>query len=149
MPSLPHNHQHNRVSLRSTWYSGKEAGLLAATHDVFAKLKMRKSPVLSNRAFSKWRLAVTYSHMGTPTLPSAQLRFTSEFGKGSGGSTALLPPSNNWYLTMTYSHMDSLLELGPHYHRRNGVPLLGLSKEWHGTLWGHSAIVIRQKLNLD
>ena len=37
-------------------------------------------------------LAVTYSHMGNPTLPSALLRFTSEFGKGSGGSTALLPP---------------------------------------------------------
>ncbi len=28
--------------------------------------------------------------MGTPTLPSAQLRFTSEFGMGSGGATALL-----------------------------------------------------------
>ena len=35
-------------------------------------------------------LAMSYSHMGTPTLPSAQLRFTSEFGKGSGGTTALL-----------------------------------------------------------
>jgi hypothetical protein len=35
-------------------------------------------------------LAMSYSHMGTPTLPSAQLRFTSEFGMGSGGATALL-----------------------------------------------------------
>ena len=35
-------------------------------------------------------LAMSYSHMGTPTLPSAQLRFTSEFGMGSGGTTALL-----------------------------------------------------------
>ena len=26
------------------------------------------------------------------TLPSAQLRFTSEFGMGSGGSTALISP---------------------------------------------------------
>ncbi len=33
---------------------------------------------------------MTYSHMGTPTLPSAQLHFTSEFGMGSGGSTTLL-----------------------------------------------------------
>ena len=33
---------------------------------------------------------MTYSHMGTPTLPSAQLHFTSEFGMGSGGATALL-----------------------------------------------------------
>ena len=37
-------------------------------------------------------LAVTYSHMGTPTLPSALHRFTAEFGMGSGGSSALLPP---------------------------------------------------------
>ncbi len=33
---------------------------------------------------------MSYSHMGTPTLPSALLRFTSEFGKGSGGTTVLL-----------------------------------------------------------
>ena len=33
---------------------------------------------------------MTYSHMGPPTLPSAQLRFTSEFGMGSGGTTTLL-----------------------------------------------------------
>ena len=38
---------------------------------------------------------MSYSHMGTPTLPSAQLRFTAEFGKGSGGTTALLSPSKN------------------------------------------------------
>ncbi len=30
---------------------------------------------------------------GDPTLPSALRRFTSEFGMGSGGTTALLPPS--------------------------------------------------------
>ncbi len=29
---------------------------------------------------------------GDPTLPSALRRFTSEFGMGSGGTTALLPP---------------------------------------------------------
>ena len=33
---------------------------------------------------------MTYSRMGDATLPSAMQRFTSEFGKGSGGSTALL-----------------------------------------------------------
>ncbi|ESK38469.1 hypothetical protein P256_02008, partial [Acinetobacter nectaris CIP 110549] len=27
-------------------------------------------------------LAMTYSHMGNPTLPSALRGFTSEFGKG-------------------------------------------------------------------
>ena len=29
---------------------------------------------------------------GDPTLPSALRRFTSEFGMGSGGTTALQPP---------------------------------------------------------
>ncbi len=37
-------------------------------------------------------LAVSYSRMANATLPSALPRFTSEFGMGSGGSTALLPP---------------------------------------------------------
>ena len=54
------------------------------------KSQTAKSPTLSNRASLNRSLAMSYSHMGTPTLPSAQLRFTSEFGKGSGGTTALL-----------------------------------------------------------
>ena len=33
---------------------------------------------------------------GGPTLPSALRRFTSEFGMGSGGTTALLPPGKFW-----------------------------------------------------
>ena len=33
---------------------------------------------------------MSYSHMGTPTLPSALTRFTSEFGMGSGGAMSLL-----------------------------------------------------------
>ena len=37
-------------------------------------------------------LAVTYFHMGTPTLSSALSRFTSEFGMGSGGTNSLWPP---------------------------------------------------------
>ena len=32
---------------------------------------------------------MTYSHMGSPTLPSALGGFTSEFGMGSGGSRPL------------------------------------------------------------
>ncbi len=38
-------------------------------------------------------LAMSYSHMGNPTLPSALFRFTTEFGMGSGGSKTLLSPS--------------------------------------------------------
>jgi hypothetical protein len=33
---------------------------------------------------------MSYSHMGTPTLPSALSSFTSEFGMGSGGTYSLL-----------------------------------------------------------
>ena len=33
---------------------------------------------------------MTYSHMANATLPSAMLRFTTEFGMVSGGATALL-----------------------------------------------------------
>ncbi len=40
-------------------------------------------------------LAVTYFHMAAATLSSARLRFTTEFGMGSGGSTALWPPGIN------------------------------------------------------
>ena len=54
-----------------------------------------KSPTLSNRAFLIRSLAMSYSHMGTPTLPSALLRFTSEFGMGSGGTTVLLSLDKN------------------------------------------------------
>ncbi len=50
----------------------------------------RKSPTHSNRASLNRSLAMSYSHMGPPTLPSALLRFTSEFGMESGGTTALL-----------------------------------------------------------
>ncbi len=35
---------------------------------------------------------------GDPTLPSALRRFTSEFGMGSGGTTALLPPGKFFVL---------------------------------------------------
>ena len=38
---------------------------------------------------------MTYSHMGTPTLPSALKHFTSEFGMGSGGSTLLWSPGKS------------------------------------------------------
>ena len=42
---------------------------------------------------------MTYSHMGNPTLPSAQRGFTSEFGKGSGGSLLLLSPAQLFMIT--------------------------------------------------
>ena len=52
----------------------------------------KKKPPAIAGGFLFWRLAVTYSHTGTPALPSAIHCFTAEFGMGSGGSNALLPP---------------------------------------------------------
>src|SRR5688500_15971273 len=36
------------------------------------------------------------------TLPSAQLRFTSEFGMGSGGATALMSPGRGWRVAVRW-----------------------------------------------
>ena len=43
--------------------------------------------------FRNNELAMTYSHMANATLPSARRGFTSEFGKGSGGSLLLWSPA--------------------------------------------------------
>ena len=42
---------------------------------------------------------------GDPTLPSALRRFTSEFGMGSGGTTALQPPGK-FCLSTRFLHVD-------------------------------------------
>ncbi len=42
------------------------------------------------RLFDAWQFPTLA--WGGPTLPSALRRFTSEFGMGSGGTTALQPP---------------------------------------------------------
>jgi hypothetical protein len=52
-------------------------------------------------------LAVSYSHMANATLPSALQRFTSVFGMGTGGSTALLPPGINHNLKKLNSSLPS------------------------------------------
>ncbi len=53
----------------------------------------KKTPPEISGGVSNNELAMTYSHMGNPTLPSALRGFTSEFGKGSGGSLLLLSPA--------------------------------------------------------
>ena len=52
----------------------------------------KKAPGQDNPEALSKSLAVTYFHMGTPTLSSALNGFTSEFEMGSGGSHSLLPP---------------------------------------------------------
>ena len=43
---------------------------------------------------------------GDPTLPSALRRFTSEFGMGSGGTTALVPPCKFCFINTSHQRID-------------------------------------------
>ncbi len=57
---------------------------------------------------------------GDPTLPSALRRFTSEFGMGSGGTTALLPPDK------FFSNLPNFnLKSGADTQSRTGDPYQG------------------------
>ena len=53
-----------------------------------AKKPIRQDGLL--HLFDAWQFPTLA--WGDPTLPSALRRFTSEFGMGSGGTTALRPP---------------------------------------------------------
>ena len=46
---------------------------------------------------------------GDPTLPSALRRFTSEFGMGSGGTTALLPPGKFCFISTAFWAIETNL----------------------------------------
>jgi len=50
---------------------------------------VKKKPLTKDQGLAIKSLAVSYFHMGSPTLSSAQSGFTSEFGMGSGGSHSL------------------------------------------------------------
>ena len=62
-----------------------------------------KRPSLSTGPFAlfdAWRFpTLTW---GDPTLPSALRRFTSEFGMGSGGTTALVPPGKFFVISTQF-----------------------------------------------
>ena len=86
---------------------GKMAVRLTAKHK-------NKRPSLSTGPFAlfdAWQFpTLTW---GDPTLPSALRRFTSEFGMGSGGTTALSPPGKFCFTSPSY---DALINL---YHAEN------------------------------
>ena len=67
--------------------------------DLFSAHKKTPHLIRVGGVFRNNELAMTYSHMGNPTLPSARRGFTSEFGKGSGGSLLLLSPAQLFMLT--------------------------------------------------
>jgi hypothetical protein len=54
---------------------------------------------------------------GDPTLPSALRRFTSEFGMGSGGTTALLPPGKFCFILGRYfrNHQNQSRNVAENY----------------------------------
>jgi hypothetical protein len=65
---------------------------------VFASHAHKKAPCFRMRLvclIDAWQFPTLA--WGDPTLPSALRRFTSEFGMGSGGTTALKPPGKFCY----------------------------------------------------
>ena len=84
--ALPGLQKHGTVGPVSAAPPGGRAARLTAKHQ-------NKRPGLSTEPFvlfDAWQFPTLA--WGDPTLPSALRRFTSEFGMGSGGTTALLPP---------------------------------------------------------
>ena len=65
--------------------------------DTCIYFRQKKAPTCVEAFPTDKILAMSYSHMGTPTLPSAILHFTAEFEMGSGGAIALFSPEN-WLL---------------------------------------------------
>ena len=60
------------------------------TGRVCRNAKRPSLPTEPSAKFDAWQFPTLA--WGDPTLPSALRRFTSEFGMGSGGTTALRPP---------------------------------------------------------
>src|SRR5476651_1678734 len=73
------------------------------------KISIAKNPSLSTEVshlFDAWQFPTLA--WGDPTLPSALRRFTSEFGMGSGGTTALVPPGKFCFIHTAQLHDRSL-----------------------------------------
>ena len=87
---------------------GKMAVRLTAKHK-------NKRPSLSTGPFvlfDAWQFpTLTW---GDPTLPSALRRFTSEFGMGSGGTTALSPPGKFCFTSPSYDALINLYQAENH-----------------------------------
>ncbi len=73
---------------------------------VLVKRKNKKLslPTELSALFDAWQFpTLTW---GDPTLPSALRRFTSEFGMGSGGTTALVPPGKFCFINTPCGRID-------------------------------------------
>ena len=114
----------DRTVPRSGCYSPGQAR--AAAHELVGAPGRRRGPrflrAQKQNPRHVWRgfcgiktLAMTYSRMGKATLPSARVRFTSEFGMGSGGSTPLWSPGRGWRVAVEGA---TLSEVTGHAFRR-------------------------------
>jgi hypothetical protein len=83
---------------------------LNATNPDVLSFRHKKTPVRILTGVFNRSLTMTYSHMGTPTLPSALNRFTSEFGMGSGGSNSLWS-SGKTLSEMICDHLTAILRV--------------------------------------
>ncbi len=68
---------------------------------------------------------------GDPTLPSALRRFTSEFGMGSGGTTALSPPGKFCFQHVLRTHRVICIRLKIISNRQNTFGVVRLSLTVH------------------
>ena len=74
---------------------------------------------------------MTYSHMGNPTLPSALSGFTSEFGKGSGGSHLLWSPANCYDYALVLFAVYFVMYFACHCFGQMSVLTVKLSAEFY------------------
>ncbi len=104
---------------------GEMAARLAAKHQ-------NKRPGLSTEPFvlfDAWQFpTLTW---GDPTLPSALRRFTSEFGMGSGGTTALSPPGKFCFQHVLRTHRVICIRLKIISIRQNTFGVVRLSLTVH------------------
>ncbi len=89
------------VGCSDKWVSLLRHGFAALNREItlanLLAVKTKKAPVFRQgllRRIGVWRCATLT--WGNPTLPSPLIRFTSEFGMGSGGAVSLWPPDKNF-----------------------------------------------------
>ncbi len=104
---------------------GEMAARLAAKH----KNKRPSLPTEPFVLFDAWQFpTLTW---GDPTLPSALRRFTSEFGMGSGGTTALSPPGKFCFQHVLTTHRVICIRLKIISNRQNTFGVVRLSLTVH------------------
>lgn len=89
--------RYQRMQGKNTlWQAGTDHAGIATQMVVERKIAAEEGKTRHTK-FDAWQFPTLA--WGDPTLPSALRRFTSEFGMGSGGTTALQPPGKFCLLT--------------------------------------------------